>query len=333
VKPKFNRGEPLARFNVLRARDPDELRERLAPLYAVTKLELPRSRVRFDAVLNHHKLQTVALSYARYGAPVQITMSNTDFYTQGFGVQGYGEAISDGRLFKISSGQGGAAGPGATAFLNYQADFEHVFLRIPPETLRSKLSALLGNPAGPPLKLSGEYDNTALAAQYRFLRFVISELDHSPDNLPPLLLAEFEQALIVAYLCANLNNYTELLSAGRPSVAPWQVQRALDYIETHWDQPITIEALASATDSSARSLFATFRKSRGCSPMTYVRNVRLLRARELLLNSNFDASVSSIASRCGFVSPSNFAKSYLNRFGELPSETLRRAKRGASAKA
>jgi hypothetical protein len=35
--------EPLARFAAVRTRDPDELRERLAPLYAVRTLELPRS--------------------------------------------------------------------------------------------------------------------------------------------------------------------------------------------------------------------------------------------------------------------------------------------------
>jgi AraC-like DNA-binding protein len=330
--PKRKGGDPLGRFNVLRTRDPDSLRDRLAPLYAVTKLELPRSRVRFDAAFNHHQLQSVGLSYGRYGSPVQITLSDTDFYTQGFGVRGQGEAITDGRVFKVSSGRGGAAGPGASAFLNYHADFEHVFLKIPPDALHRKVSALLGNPVGRPLELRGEYDDAALTAQYQLLRFVISELDRAKSGLPVLLLSEFEQALITAYLCANLNNYTELLNAKGRTVAPWQVQRAIDYIEANWDQPITIEALASATESSARSLFATFRKSRGCSPMVFVRNVRLLRARELLSLPDSEASVSSIASRCGFASPSHFAKAYIRRFDEPPSETLERAKRGARGK-
>jgi len=133
--PRFASSEPLEGFNVLRTRDPDELRERLAPLYAISKLELPRGKAGFNAVLNHHKLQSVALSYARYGAPVRITMSNTDFYTQGFGIRGYGEAVTDGRFFAVAKGRGGAAGPGASALLNYQAAFEHVFLKISPEAL------------------------------------------------------------------------------------------------------------------------------------------------------------------------------------------------------
>jgi AraC-like DNA-binding protein len=332
ANPKLDRNEPLSRFNVLRARDPDELRERLAPLYAVTKLDLPRSKVRFDAVLNHHQLRDIGLSYGRYGSPVQITMSNTDFYTQGFGVGGYGEAITDGILYRITSGQGGAAGPGATALLDYQAGFEHVFLKISPDALHRKLAALLGNPVGCPLKLRGEYDKAALGAQYRFLRFVISEIDRSEDRLPALLLAEFEEALIAAYLYANLNNYTDLLTGKCLASAPWQVQRAIEYIDANWDKPTTIEILASATETSDRSLFATFRTSRGCSPMAYLRSVRLRRAREILSSPASDTSVAAIAAKCGFLSPSHFAKKYVGRFGESPSVTLKRGKQGVSSR-
>jgi AraC-like DNA-binding protein len=329
--PVVESGEPLRRFNVLRTRDPDELRDRLSPLYAIRKLELPRTPS-LDAVLNHHQLQNVAVSYGRYGAPVQLTMSNTDFYTQGFGIRGYGEATTDGRLFTVTSGKGGAAGPGAAALLDYRAGFEHVFLKISPEALHRKLAALLGHPPGRPFILRGEYDQSALAAEFRFLCFVISELDRSQDGLPAMLSAEFDQALIVAYLSANLSNYTELLNAKCPTVAPWQVERALEYIEANWDQPMTIEALASVTESSARSLFTTFRKSRGCSPMAFVRHFRLLRAKEILSLAAPETSVSSVALKCGFQSPGHFAKRYSILFDELPSETLKRAKRGFNSR-
>ncbi len=318
--------EPLERFNVLRTRDPDELRARLLPLYAVSKLDLPRGKARFDATFNHYKLGGIALSFARYGAPIQLAMSNTDFFTQGFGIRGYGEAVSEGKFFTVAGGKGGAAGPGASAVLDYRAGFEHLFVRIPPEALNRKLSALLGSPLGQPLKLRGEFDPSALAAEYRLVKFVIAELDRSTDPLPEACLAEFDQALIIAYLFANLSNYSELLNRKSPAVAPWQVRRALDYIEANWDRPITIEALAQETGSSARGLFATFRKHRGCSPMAFVRHVRLTKARDILLAAGSNTSVSSIAASCGFGNLGHFAKRYLARFGELPSETLKRAK-------
>jgi AraC-like DNA-binding protein len=319
--------EPLEKFNVMRTRNPDELRACLAPLYAVSKLELPRSKVRFNAVFNHVQLQSVALSYARYGAPVRITLSDTDFYAQGFGIRGYGEAITDGRFFPVTRGRGGAAEPDADALLNYRAAFEHVFLKISPEALNRKLSALLGNPLNQPLKLKGEYNEAALATQFRFVMFLISELNRSEAAMPSLMLDEFEQAMIVAYLCSNLSNYSDRLHRKTPTVASWQVQRATDYIETNWDQPITIEALALATETSARSLFATFKKDRGSSPMNFLRRVRLLHARDILSQGAPGTSVKSVALKCGFRNSGHFAKHYFIHFGERPLETLKRAKR------
>jgi AraC-like DNA-binding protein len=318
--------EPLRRFAGVRTRDPDELRQRLSPLYAVRSLELPRSKTPFNALFNHREFQDIALSYGRYGAPVRVTMSNTDFYAQGFGVRGHGEAVVDGRLFDVSSGEGAAGGPGATARLSYDSRFEHVILKIKPEALIKKLSALLGNPVIPPLKLLGEYNRPALAAQYRLLKFVISEIDRSDDPLPPPLMAELEQALIVAFLCSNVHNYSDRLNGERSNMAPWQVRRAEGYIEANWDQRITIEALALVTDSSARSLFAAFRKSRGCSPMTFIKQVRLQHARAMLLRPDAGISVTSVALSCCFNNLGHFAKDYLASFGELPSETLGRSK-------
>jgi transcriptional regulator GlxA family with amidase domain len=61
--------------------------------------------------------------------------------------------------------------------------------------------------------------------------------------------------------------------------------------------------------------------------MAFVKHIRLLRARESLLMGASGASVGSVAANCGFRNPAHFAKNYFGRFGELPSETLKRVKR------
>jgi AraC-like DNA-binding protein len=308
---------------VLETQDPEELRARLASLHAVSRIELAQKRYRFDARVNHRALNEVGLSYARYGAPVRVAISDKDCSTQGFGPGGSAEPIIDGRICKIGLRQVRDVYP--SLFRN-RANFEHLFLSIRPEALNRKLAALLGSPPGRPFKLTGECDQGALAAQYRLLCFVISEIDRSAGGLPRLLWGEFEQALIVAYLCANLNNYTEFLNRSAPAASAWQVERAIGYIEANWERSLTVEALAAATGTSVRSLFLTFRKSRGCSPMAYVRNVRLERAREILSKPTFETSIAAVATRCGFHNQSHFAKRYLARYGELPSATLKRGK-------
>jgi transcriptional regulator GlxA family with amidase domain len=118
----------------------------------------------------------------------------------------------------------------------------------------------------------------------------------------------------------------DLLTGPHRRPATWQVRRAEEYIRTHWDQRITIDALARATAVSARSLFQHFKNSRGQSPKSFVKQVRLQHAREMLENPDRSYSVTETAVGCGFGNLGHFAGDYLKYFGERPSDTLRRGK-------
>jgi transcriptional regulator GlxA family with amidase domain len=104
------------------------------------------------------------------------------------------------------------------------------------------------------------------------------------------------------------------------------VRRAEDYIEAHWDQPITVEALALVTNSSARSVFHTFKQSRGYSPMAFVKQVRMRHARRMLAHPLPATSVTDVAFACGFSNLGHFAEDYCTQFGERPLQTLNAAR-------
>jgi len=111
--------------------------------------------------------------------------------------------------------------------------------------------------------------------------------------------------------------------------APRVVRLAEEYIEASWNQAITIEELASQTNTSIRSLYAAFKKSRGYTPTTFAKIVRLRRAKQMLLEENQRTSVSAVAFKCGFGNLGHFANDFRKMFGELPSEVLARTRRGA----
>lgn len=111
-----------------------------------------------------------------------------------------------------------------------------------------------------------------------------------------------------------------------PGLAPWQVRRAEEYIEANWNRVIRIEDIAEVTNVSARSIFRTFRHSRGCSPMEFARQLRLRHAQELLMAPSPDVTVTDIAMACGFGDLGRFSKDYRAAFGESPSRALNRAK-------
>lgn len=61
--------------------------------------------------------------------------------------------------------------------------------------------------------------------------------------------------------------------------------------------------------------------------MMLLRRVRLAQARADLEAPGHNTSVTTVAYDCGFSHLGRFAREYARRYGESPSETLRRARR------
>ena len=86
----------------------------------------------------------------------------------------------------------------------------------------------------------------------------------------------------------------------------------------------TFGHIAEHVGASIRSLFAGFRKYRNISPMRHLKEVRLERAHHDLAHTGEHNSVTEIALRWGFTHLGQFSASYQQRYGELPSATLKR---------
>ena len=158
--------------------------------------------------------------------------------------------------------------------------------------------------------------------------FLANQLNSTAAKLPDAVLTELEQALMMAFLSAHRHNFSEFLEAPAKDAAPRVVRLAEEYIEASWNRAITIEELASQTNTSIRSLYAAFRKSRGYTPMAFAKTVRLQHAKKMLQEANQRTSVSEIAFKCGFGNLGHFANDFREMFGELPSEMLARTRRG-----
>jgi transcriptional regulator GlxA family with amidase domain len=80
---------------------------------------------------------------------------------------------------------------------------------------------------------------------------------------------------------------------------------------------------------SRRQIERLFKRHVGQVPTRYYLEMRLRRARELLLQTSM--SVLDIAVACGFRSPPHFSKCYRMLFGHAPSTERQRAGRQAAA--
>lgn len=95
-------------------------------------------------------------------------------------------------------------------------------------------------------------------------------------------------------------------------------------MEANIHEPLSLDELASHANTSRRQLERLFRRYLGCTPTRYYLELRLTRARQLLLQT--DMPITDIAMACGFVSPPHFTKCYHDRHGHSPSAE-RRARR------
>ena len=88
-------------------------------------------------------------------------------------------------------------------------------------------------------------------------------------------------------------------------------------MEANIEEPLSLDELARLADLSQRHLQRMFKHTLNMTPMHYYLNLRLRRARTLLLQT--EMSVMSVTVACGFQSSCHFSKSYRTLFGYSPS--------------
>jgi AraC-like DNA-binding protein len=94
------------------------------------------------------------------------------------------------------------------------------------------------------------------------------------------------------------------------------VGEAINWIRTHYNEPLRIDALARSVHMSPSVLHRRFKAATVMSPLQYQKQVRLLEARKLLMSG--EAEAASVAYEVGYESPSQFSREYRRLFGAPP---------------
>ncbi|EBA17338.1 transcriptional regulator, AraC family protein [Roseobacter sp. SK209-2-6] len=92
--------------------------------------------------------------------------------------------------------------------------------------------------------------------------------------------------------------------------------RAIQMMQDHISEPVSPALIAEEIGISTRQLERLFGKYLNASPKKYFMEMRLERARNLLIQS--ESSVTEIALACGFESPGHFSRVYRAAFGIPP---------------
>ena len=135
----------------------------------------------------------------------------------------------------------------------------------------------------------------------------------------------FEHKLMELLLISHPHNYSKLLTRDSYEAPQKCVGTALDYLNEHFMEKITLATLASVSGVTSRTLHNGFKRYKGVSPMEYLLETRLRNAKKRLSNADHDSNVTDIAQSVGFTHLGRFSQQFFKRYRELPSELLKRS--------
>ena len=104
--------------------------------------------------------------------------------------------------------------------------------------------------------------------------------------------------------------------SGSTAPLPAKLQRAIQMMRNNLDDPVHRNDLATHIGMSTRAMERLFQRYFDISPAKYYKELRLLRAHELL-RQNADP-IARIGESCGFISSAHFSRAFNQRFGCSP---------------
>ncbi len=189
-------------------------------------------------------------------------------------------------------------------------------LRLDRTELASLLMQVEPKPAAP---LRAGLDIAAMSTDLGDACLRLARLLDSPHDIAivaPLVRREILYRLLTGPYGPTLQQ----IARGEGRIG--QVQQAIAWIRTHYDQPLRIDDLAAQVALSPSSLHRHFKTATRQSPLQYQKQVRLQAARERLMAEPADAA--AVAYAVGYESASQFSREFKRLFGQPPAEAARR---------
>jgi AraC family transcriptional regulator len=131
--------------------------------------------------------------------------------------------------------------------------------------------------------------------------------------------AMFSDYVALAFFAHIVRAYGSVSTQGRNArggLAPWQMQRARDFINANLAGDPSISQVADACGLSAGYFVRAFKQATGVPPHRWLTKQRVERAKELLQDPRQE--LSDIAQLCGFVDQSHFTRVFSRSEGYSP---------------
>lgn len=318
----------LERHELFHSNDLDYVRDSVARVLCPHGLDVSGRGQRLDARMRSRRLDNVVMNYIDYGADVSIDPGELGtFFVVMIPVRGRARIRSGREEIESVPGLASVPDPTKPLRMRWSADCAQLIVRIERPTLEAHLHDLVGFPHHNRLTFGLGMDLTRGfgRAWWRFVQFIASEFDHDDtllnhDHMHP---AAVEAYLMTGLLRAQPSNIDLRNTEPEYPIARRAVSTVRDLIHAHPEWELTAPRLAREVGVTTRTLQKWFRNDLDCTPIEYLRDIRLERIHATLQAARPDeVTVYEVAARWGFAHHGHFATAYRKRFGRRPKETL-----------
>ncbi|QVN04086.1 AraC family transcriptional regulator [Pseudomonas rhodesiae] len=204
---------------------------------------------------------------------------------------------------------------------NYAAGINYTTIYISNADMAKQLTLILGY--SPKSRISFDERTSERWQINSIQRLVETILDFSEKS--PIFVKRvadsLKESLIGFFLCNFRNNYTLSILDPKRSITltPHLINRAAEYMASSVDPHLTVCEVATHAGLSVRSLQMGFKKFKNTTPIVFLREQRLEKARRMLNMEDNSLTPKEIAYACGFTNYQSFCKYYSLKYFIHPS--------------
>lgn len=206
-------------------------------------------------------------------------------------------------------------GKDGLSLINLQFEPDYLFGRKSNSLTESALGMLYSH--------SAEFHNRIPAEQAKYLRDYFTSIIHEfgqSDSEFRLAIKSYINLILIS-LVRHYDFFDSSISFSQKNEKI--INTALQYINEHFCEPITLAQVAESVSLSPNYFSHLFHKSTNTRFQDYLNAKRIERSIDYLTHNPNHRSVLEIALSCGFNNTANFNKAFKKRTGVTPSEFLK----------
>lgn len=281
--------------------------------------------------LNYFKNDGCAVNLSRVSRRQNLThphdLTETehfhDFIELVFIINGQGTQVLEGNEYQVSAGDVFVLQGNQRHYFKDVGSVEMVNLMFDvfnnPDLISNKIKQLQGYKAlfilEPQFRTNYKFKNMLrltrdeLANIELILNTMFLEQDQKKEGYEIILVNRLEELIVLLS-----RHYSNIKTTKAKALV--RIGKVIDFLENNYAENIFIDDLSELANMSKRNFMRIFQGAVGLSPINYLKQIRLQKARFLLRESNHQ--VADISMMCGFTDSNYFIKCFRHAYGTTP---------------